>query len=381
MNTTLLLVLSFIIIVTFSVLIIRFLIQFLKHDMKLTRYLIVAIYSISFGILYDSSRVISFILFGFLDETTDRFFFALKFFLIFIAVAAMIRIVFILNRQSGHEIKYDALIRYAIMGAIGVISAINIFTFTPEPISGFPGFFTYRINELLFFSIIAVTIPFLIYIFMRLRIFVKEIREKAIRYQMIFLGVVFVVLILERLYNLGHTFIPHSFDTLVAEFWLITFISISALVIFLKYPDLLELISTYFCVKSIYVIKKKGGQLLFGYDFHGEGDEDFTNPENLLLGGFIYAISRGLEVTLRLSGDLELIQIEDKYLIFKQGRFVVGLVFATEDLPATQFKLLLFLQKFERFYENSLRKWKGDLSEFQSETVMKWIYEIFRPVG
>ncbi len=297
----------------------------------------------------------------------------------------MIRVVFILNRQSGHQVKYNSFLRYFLLGAIGVISAVNVFTMNPESIAGFPEsiagytFYTFRINEILFYSIIALSIPFMILLSIRLRIILKEIRNRTIKNQLMLLGFIFITLILERYYNMGHFVLPHSFNGLLVEFSLITFSAIIALVIFLKYPNLLELISTYFCVKSIYVIKKKGGQLLFGYDFHEAGKKDFTEPENLLLGGFLYAISRGLEITLKLSGDLELIQIENNYLIFKQGRFVVGLVFATEDLPTTQLNLLLFLQNFEKHYETKLRQWKGDLSEFHTDIVMNWIYEIFRP--
>lgn len=371
--------LIFVIVVSFSILLVRFIILFLKHDLRINRLLIIAMFSFVFGILYDCFRVVAYIFLDFVDLAADRFFFSIKFFFIFVGVAAMTRVVFMLNQQSGRKLKFESVIRYSVIAAAGILSIVNAFTFSERFITGFPGFYTFRIDQTLFLIITGLSIPFMAFLTIRMNLILKELRDKTIKKQMIFLLFIFVFLMIERFYSIGSSFVPHSLDLLIVEYAWIAFVSVSSLVIFLKYPDMLEMISLYFCVKSIYIIKKKGGQLLFGFDFHKEKEQESITYEKLLLGGFLYAVCRGLEVTLRLSGDLELIQVEDLNLLFKQGKHVVGLVFATENLPTTDLKLLYLLQKFERQYETNLVHWTGDLSEFQTETLEAWMYEIFRP--
>lgn len=291
----------------------------------------------------------------------------------------MIRVVLILNRQSGYRVKYQSFLRYAIITTIGILNVGNlILNFQSTLVPGITGFYVFNINNILFAIILTVSLFLIFYIAFKLNQVLKEIRDKTIIKQMSILGFLFIALILERYYSIGHFFIGLSANKFLVEQLLLSSIGITSLFVFLKNPNILDDISTYFCVKSIYIIRKMGGQLLFGYDFQKE-EKKIHNPENLLLAGFIFAISRGLEISLRLSGDLELIQVEDNNLVFGSGKFVAGLVFATENLPTTKLKLLLTLQKFEKYFEPILQKWTGDLSHFETDTIQEWVYEIFRP--
>ena len=370
--------------VSFTIIVVRFLFRFFKYEMQINRLLIVAIGGIEFGILVDCFRISSFLFFGIIEPATDNFFFVIKFFLFWVGLAAMVRVVMILSRQSGHEVKYESILRYSILAGLGTFSLLNLFTHETTPLSGinsFSGagsFYLYQINQGLFIAILIFSFPVLVLLAVQLNKILKEVRDKPLAKQTLLLGLLFVLLVGERYFNLGHYFIPLSLTTFLIELSIVTFVSVSALLVFFTNPDFLEALSTYFCVRSIYMIMKKGGQLLFGYDFQKEIQKNVLSPDQLLLGGFVYAVSRGLEMSIQPGATIDTIQVGDMNLIFKHSKYVIGLAFISEDIPLVHFNLLLLMQRFERTYEKELEMWTGDLSAFETDMPKQWIYELFR---
>lgn len=374
-----LLTLASITMVASSVLIFKYLINFFKNDTIINRLLIIGMFGVLFGVLIDCSRILVFHISKFIDITLDRSLFATKFVLLFVGIAAVIRVVHILNRQSGNRIKYEALIRYLIITLIVIFSIYNLFTFVPVEILGLPGFYVLEIDRIIYIIIIIISILLVLYTTIKLIQIIDKIRDKTIVRPFLIIIFLFSALVLERFYSIGHLFVDRSSTLLILELSILASIAVSSLVMFLKNPTLFEMISTYFCVKSIYLIIKKGGQLIYGHDFQREIESETIDQEFLLLGGFIYAVSQGLEATLNLSGDLELIEVENNYLLFSSGKYILGLAFVTENFPTLKLKLILLLQRFETYFENSLKDWKGDLSKFNLKTVDNWVSEIFRP--
>lgn len=191
--------------------------------------------------------------------------------------------------------------------------------------------------------------------------------------------IIFAFIIIERVISLGMYFIlPNSRLTIIADLLVLSFLLTMSLIVLLKNPEFLENISTYFNVKSIYFIKKTGGQLLYSYNFESEQSVMAISPNQFLLGGFIHAVTLGLEQLLKDWGKMETIKVGDTFLLFKDGKYVLGIIFTTQVTPMLHLKLLMLMQKFEQLFEKSLQNWTGILKEFESDQIKNWIIENFR---
>ena len=146
---------------------------------------------------------------------------------------------------------------------------------------------------------------------------------------------------------------------------------------FQKYPRFMDNFSTYFCVKSLFLIKDSG-QTILGLDFQQNPDENYRAQKDLLLGGFLYAISSGLEFTAALKGKLKTLEIGDTTLIIKYGKYTFGVLFVTEHTETIYEHFNAFMEEFEEKYEKPLKNWTGEITQFKIKDIEKLLEPHFR---
>ncbi|NVM54326.1 MAG: hypothetical protein HWN66_11545 [Candidatus Helarchaeota archaeon] len=275
--------------------------------------------------------------------------------------------------ESESTIKFINLI------GIGVFSFVNFFTFTITNMNEL-GFYSYQIHEILSYITYAFYLPLFIFMFFKARLFISEIKDKTFSNHILFLTIIVLATLIERFISNAHyTIIPYSVQFIVIDLLTITVLGTITLLMIFKNPEFLEALSTYYSVRSIYLISKKGGQVIFRHNFQIP-DEETVLPDQLLLGGFIYAITSGLEATLQMEGKMEAIRVGDIFIIFKHGKNILGIVFATYETSILHLKLHMLMQRFESYYSSILNNWVGDLTQFDSGILQEWVIEIFKKV-
>lgn len=360
-------------------LIFRFIIQYMKSKTELNQLIMYFFICIGIGLVYDCVRILTFLYFGSIIEFVDQLFFVMKVLLIFISTFLIFQLAFIFNRQSGQKMESESTIKFINLIGIGVFSFVNFFTFTITNMNEL-GFYSYQIHEILSYITYAFYLPLFIFMFFKARLFISEIKDKTFSNHILFLTIIVLATLIERFISNAHyTIIPYSVQFIVIDLLTITVLGTITLLMIFKNPEFLEALSTYYSVRSIYLISKKGGQVIFRHNFQIP-DEETVLPDQLLLGGFIYAITSGLEATLQMEGKMEAIRVGDIFIIFKHGKNILGIVFATYETSILHLKLHMLMQRFESYYSSILNNWVGDLTQFDSGILQEWVIEIFKKV-
>lgn len=354
----------------------------LKYQTRINQLLLIAFVSLGFGAIYDSLRTFSFMFFGGVWADLDRVGYFLKIFLLFMGVSAALRIILVLNEQSGHKIgKKENFIRYFYIILTLVISIVNYYTYetTAEvPFFRDSKFYAYQLDPYLYLFTVVFYIPFFFYLLYKIRPVLKVVKNKQIATQIIVLGILMAVLFNERNINIvGYYFFKDHIVLTIVEFSLIAAIALVGFVLTIKYPRLLEEISVHFSVNSIYLLRKEGGQVLYGNIIRKTDSPDSLTPDRLFLGGFINAMSSGLEETLQISGEIKTIKVADVILLFHYSEYLIGILFVAEHTPLAHERLRQFVKKFATHFESDLEQWTGTLTEFDAELLQDWIDEIF----
>ena len=327
-------------------------------------------------IFYISIRLITFALNLQLNDTLDNYFFDLSFILILVNITIAARMLHVIYRQSGHEFKYEIIIRYSYLLVAVILSSLNIFTVYVTPID-FYGFYLYQISPIISLSVTFVYTPLLILLTYQTSKIQKSIKGKKIVNHINYLGLFFMIIPLVNFGYIGSFYvIPNT--SVFNIMYLIGILVIMAFIILTlyKYPNFLETITTYFCAKSLYVIEESG-QMIYSYNFQKINQEYFTSKE-LLLGGFIHAITSGIQSTIESSEKVQAIDLGDTTLIIKHGKFVFGVLFATENTISLHQKLNIFIEKFEKKFANILDGWDGEVTSFSTDAIHLILDDIFR---
>lgn len=365
--------------------IITYAIRPLRHRTQINQLLFVAFVSIGFGILYDCFRTLSFMYLGdiWIDggiwSYLDRIFYFFKFFLLLMGVSAILRVIFILNRQSGQKVAKETPIRYLYIILTIVLSILNYYT--PEKIPSNPGigfpqnFFTYQVNPYLYFLTLSFYLPLFFYMIIKIKAVLKVVKSRKLPNELIFFGIFVAALFNERNINLAAYLLFDPILINVLEFTFLAIVVASGFLLSLKYPNLVEDISAHFSMKSIYLLWKTGGIVMYKHNF---GREESSTPDLLLMGGFLYAISCGLEETLKVSREIKTIKVGNTLLLFEYGKHIFGLGFVSENIHLLHQKLVRLIERFEKYYETDLEEWEGDLSKFDEDLIQSWVHEIFR---
>ncbi len=300
MEQSIIMILAIITVVSFIVMLITYLLLFSKKKgTELTRLISIAIIFLVYGVLYDNLRVLIFQLGVVSIEYIDQLCYFLEILLYFFSLSAVFKAIAIFNRQSGHLIKGERFFRFFFLGLAAVASAANVYLFQTAPY-GTSGFITYQLHTYINYAILFVYIPFFIYLILRTSTFYKEVRDKSLRFQVLLSLIFFGLLLLNRYWNNSlYSIFPSSNGLLLVDQVTLILIAIGGLLLFMNNPDLLDNVSTYFCVQGVYLIKKDGGYVLYGYDFQNLARNEVISQDQMLLGG-VYSSSN-----YRVKGDTQ----------------------------------------------------------------------------
>ncbi len=370
-------VLTLLLLIANSGLLGRVLLLYQKKRTNLNKILLISLSAFGLTIYFDCYRLISLHLIGTIADFTYQIYFCYSVFLTFFAISIAFRALFIFNRQAGHKIHKEFLIRAFLTIILIAITVINLYTFYRTDYNEL-GIYTYQLHPLLAQATLLIYIPTISFLILKSRFFLKEIQDPRLRNPLLLFFSIFVVLSIERGFSIGYFWLfPNSIITLYIDLSILTLSLFMLLAISLLNPGLLEDSSCALCVQSIYLMNKRGGLLVFSHHLT-KNSSNTLDQNSFLLGGFIHSISHGLEQTIIKGGEMEAIAIGNTSIIFKSGRYVLGIIFATEPSPILHLKLLGFLQRFEQIYQEHLKSWNGNLNVFEQDEIIKWIYETFR---
>ncbi len=370
-------ILVHVVIIFYLISLLRVIIEYLKNRTNINQTFVIMFSSIGYGVLYDCIRILNFLVSGYFNVYFDKISFLFKLPTVLIAYSFLARILFKFMEVSGYNIKKYIPIRIFFLGMFIILSFLNLFTYYQSYFYDLFGFYMYMVNPILRIIIYFLYTPFFLILGIKGMKLLSEIENKVIKRRITCMFTFFGILIMGRLYNLGY-FSPFSnyMSTYIIDFLIIS-ISLFCLCSFaIKYPELLQLISTYFSVKSVYIIQKNG-TLIFDHDFKEEISQHPISPKQILLGGFIYAVNKGLKSFFDLTGEINVINFGKLIALIKHGKYIFVILSASENTPTIQQKLNLLIEKFETLYEYELENWTGP-SIFKSEDVKKLIYESFR---
>ncbi|MFX1449691.1 MAG: hypothetical protein ACFFCM_02540 [Promethearchaeota archaeon] len=339
--------------------------------------------------MYDLIRILGIIFLGFIRVNMDIFFgstrinidmigFNLKIFLFFFGTSIFIQIIQIYSKQSGHLTKKDGLINTIYFILIPLISILNAYTFIKTNINEY-GFYFCQIHPLVFLLILVIFSPLVPYAIFKVKEFEGEIKnKKTIKQSNLCISLLILIEIINIMGIISYLIFNNSIYILITNLLLLLGSALAFIfILFLKYPYFLTAISTYFSIKSIYIIGSKG-IIIYEFDFQKETTKDILSTTEILLGGFLYIIDSGLVTLFDIKGDIKSITIGNMNLLFTHGKFVFGLILSTEQTSLLLRKLRKFIEKFENTYKNELEDWSGDLTVYNSELIKNWIDEFFR---
>ena len=128
-------------------------------------------------------------------------------------------------------------------------------------------------------------------------------------------------------------------------------------------PQIITKFWSYFVVQSIYVIKNDG-RTMFNYDFTKKTNEDDNYTEMFLIGGFIYAITHGIEHITKVKTSIKLIDVERIKIAFYFGKYSFSILFTREINNQIYKKLKGFMTEFERDFAPIIADWDGRIESF-----------------
>ncbi|MFX1297623.1 MAG: hypothetical protein ACFFD2_22590, partial [Promethearchaeota archaeon] len=132
-------------------------------------------------------------------------------------------------------------------------------------------------------------------------------------------------------------------------------------------PQIFTKFWSYFAIVSIYIIKNDG-RTLFSYDFVKKTKEESLSIETFLIGGFIYAITHGIEEITKIKTPIKLIDLEKIKLAFFFGEHSFSILFTREINDQIYEKLKGFMTEFENNFATIITEWDGRI-ELLSEGV------------
>lgn len=279
----------------------------------------------------------------------------------------------------GYNIKYEEIIKISFLTFILILTTLAVFLSSQLPLD-IMGLYGYKLNAILFLAICLMFIPIICYALFGIKKLFNGIKEKKTKNKLTLAAVLFFIITFERIFSIKPIIlINFNYYNIIVEFLILLGIGIVATITLIKNQDMIESITSYFNVSSIYLIKNNG-DLLFSHELIQENPEDAYSPRNLLLGGFIFAISQGIEHTLKVDKKIGSISLGKgtRNLIIRHGKHTIGVLFIKEASYLLEEKLQMFIDKFEILHKKELDNWRGKIADIRKDDLKIFIYDLFR---
>ncbi len=305
-----------------------------------------------------------------------------KIILIFISFTLVMEIHIVLRDYVSNPPKYQRIIRYYLFVLAVVFTGLTIYfsSPTPPPLLTPGEFYIFQVDSIIYVITFLFYMPVAIFIFFRKLFYLLSLTNKVVYYKLVFFTLLAIFLIGERGYNLGGYSLVQSVlglpikFSLVVDFGALMVISVMFLFLVIRYPDLMESISTFFSVKRLYLLKNNG-ILLFEYDFEEKKISDGVESDATLIGGFVYAVSEGFKEVLQSDDDINEFTSGNRSVLIQHGNTILGVLIVTEESTLLQKKIVQLIKTFETHYKAELEHWTGEFSLFDPKLVEKWIFK------
>ena len=117
--------------------------------------------------------------------------------------------------------------------------------------------------------------------------------------------------------------------------------------------------------------------MIYGYNLEKQRDAAIS-PDQLLLGGFLFAISTGSKLMLEIKTDLEFLEIGDITILFGESVNLYAILFTTEYVPLVKKKLERFMKEIEILHSKELKNYTGSPFRIRSNNLENLIIDSFR---
>ncbi|NVM00949.1 MAG: hypothetical protein HWN67_01315 [Candidatus Helarchaeota archaeon] len=357
-----------------------YIIHYLKYRAMHAGYLTLFTFCVGAGIFWESSRLFLAFSYHIFYEVLDGFFFLLKSFSAFLGAFVLLELAIKIINKSGLGSKYYNIIRIVYIMIVPLITLFIFYTNIRIGPDGL-GLYEYQVNQVMVPLFYIFYLPVAIFMFLEIRKIQALIKnKKTIKIYNLF--IIFLVLaVFDRFFAINYTYYyGNSVPAIFSNFCLKLIYTISIFILLFKFGNFIEFIGVYFDIKTIYLINNKG-MTIYTYNFQYGGKDLITSSRDLVLGGFMYAISRGLKHIIEATGELETIKIGNKSVIFTQGNYLFGALFATESTPILKDKLVLFVKNVEDKYKTIFEQEKGEyliIMKSPEHNLDEIVWEIFR---
>ncbi|MFX0132681.1 MAG: hypothetical protein ACFFDN_03445 [Candidatus Hodarchaeota archaeon] len=356
-----------------------FLVRFLKYRAKNTGLIALLHFSAGFGIVWQMYRVYVLILLGGILTGLDESLFIINTSFIFIGLYLLVEITIQFIQKSGDVSRVNNIIRIIYIMAIPLLSVINIFTYLKTAPNSF-GIYVYQVHPIMIPIFFILYLPVALFLYHKLRTIGHEFKNRETYKILLVFTFLLIFMMTERLLSISYTYqYGNEISAILFNFSMRISYIVGLFILVFKYPTFLEFVGVFFDVKSLYLISKKG-ETIYGYDFESMEPELPSTLSDLILGGFVYAISGGLKHIIKFTGDIETIKMRNVTILFIHGKEIFAILFSTEYTPILRKKLNDFVNKVETKYETILKNWKGDLTIFRKpkNNLEELVWEIFR---
>ena len=353
--------------------------NYLEFPSRINNYVIKVCICFGFGIIYDLLRLIPLIFFIPIDPFVDQFAFCAKMFLFLLGIYFEFQILFIFLKNAGHQIKHEEIVRALFLTFALVFGTLCIpFSFRSSP--DLIGIYGYQLNATVFLIMFLILIPVMFYAIIQSKSLIEKVKDKKTNNKFILAVILFAGITLEGLNTLRPSIILNFYYlNIIFDLSILLGIIIAGTIAIIKYPDLMDATNEYFNINSIYIIKNNG-DLLYSYELLEDNPEDAYSPRKLLLGGFIFAISQGVEEALKVDKRISSINLGKgtHNLIIKYGKYTIGVLFIKEASPLFEDKLMKFINNFEILHKHELENWRGKIADIREEDLKIFIKDLFR---
>lgn len=329
--------------------------------------------------LWESLRMFFFIYIPIFYDILDEFIFILKSFLIFIGIFVLLELAIKILQKAGLSSKYYIIARITTFMAIPLFSILNFCTYIkigPNEL----GINEYQVNQILILLFYSIYIPIAVFLYYKINNAKKMFNNKKPVKIFNILIILLISTVVERLIALSYSYyFGTSLNAIIINFCFKLSYTFGLFILLFKYPDFLEFIGVYFDIKSIYLINNKG-DTIYRFDFQSIDHDLPPNSRDLVLGGFIYAISRGLKHIVDVPGELETLKIGNVTIFLTHGKYIFGTLFATENTPILIQKLVAFVKNVENKYRTILENEESPILKFKDleKDLNILVSEIFR---
>ena len=350
--------------------------NFFKNRTELNQLLIVAYFGMGFGTLTEDIILQFLLLLNIKVILYDQMFFFMQIFFLGVGISAVLKMSIVFNESSGHKVKLGMALRIIYISIPIIFSILTVMSHYKTPVNEF-GYSYYQMNPYLTSFMILSYIPLLIYLVIQQTAYLKQVKRE-LRLKSVFLAFFLAIIPVVRIVHLSYYPLLGNSPFIMILFHTVMIILLLPFAIMVLYDlKFLETLFSFFAVNALFIIKDSG-QTIFGYNFKSLENKEYFSRQQLLLGGFLYAISKGLENTLYFHGKLKTIEIGDTSLLIRNGTHVFAVLFTSEVNQIIKEKLENFLTEFEITYQQELKDWTGAISNFDNTQFINLVLKYFR---